>query len=99
MAKFSELIVPKDKLVGYVYYCPGCECDHAVYTKETDWNKVIWEFDGNLESPTVSPSIHIQMAKNHCCHLFIRNGKIEFLSDCTHKLAGKTVDMEDQGVR
>lgn len=25
------------------------------------------------------------------CHSFIRNGRIEFLSDCSHKLAGKTV--------
>lgn len=29
------------------------------------------------------------------CHSFITNGKIQFLNDCTHKLAGKTVDMLD----
>jgi hypothetical protein len=29
------------------------------------------------------------------CHLFIRDGQIQFLSDCTHELAGKTVPMED----
>jgi hypothetical protein len=28
------------------------------------------------------------------CHLFVRDGKIEFLGDCTHELAGKTVPME-----
>ena len=27
------------------------------------------------------------------CHCFIKAGRIEFLSDCTHKLAGQTVDM------
>ena len=27
------------------------------------------------------------------CHCFIRNGKIQFLGDCTHELAGKTVDL------
>lgn len=27
------------------------------------------------------------------CHSFMREGKIEFLSDCTHALAGKTVEM------
>lgn len=27
------------------------------------------------------------------CHSFIRDGRIEFLSDCTHKLAGQTVDL------
>ena len=25
------------------------------------------------------------------CHCFIRDGQIEFLSDCTHELAGETV--------
>jgi hypothetical protein len=28
------------------------------------------------------------------CHSFVRDGKIEFLSDCTHELKGKTVDLE-----
>jgi len=27
------------------------------------------------------------------CHCFVRNGRIEFLNDCTHALAGQTVDM------
>lgn len=33
------------------------------------------------------------------CHLFVRNGMIEFLSDCTHKLAGKTVKLESMPQR
>lgn len=28
------------------------------------------------------------------CHSFVRGGRIEFLSDCTHRLAGQTVAME-----
>lgn len=28
------------------------------------------------------------------CHSFVRDGKIEFLTDCTHSLAGQTVDLE-----
>lgn len=31
----------------------------------------------------------------YCCHSFVRDGRIEFLSDCTHALAGKTVDLLD----
>jgi hypothetical protein len=27
------------------------------------------------------------------CHSFVRNGQIQFLSDCTHKMAGQTVDL------
>lgn len=29
------------------------------------------------------------------CHSFVRNGYIEFLSDCSHALAGKTVPLPD----
>jgi hypothetical protein len=29
------------------------------------------------------------------CHSFVRNGRIEFLHDCTHALAGQTVDLPD----
>lgn len=29
------------------------------------------------------------------CHSFVRNGCIQFLSDCTHALAGQTVQIPD----
>lgn len=29
------------------------------------------------------------------CHSFITDGRIQFLADCTHELAGQTVDMPD----
>ena len=29
------------------------------------------------------------------CHSFVRDGQIEFLSDCTHHLAEKTVEIPD----
>lgn len=29
------------------------------------------------------------------CHSFVRDGKIQFLNDCTHSLVGKTVDLPD----
>lgn len=29
------------------------------------------------------------------CHSFVRDGRIEFLGDSTHKLAGQTVDLLD----
>jgi hypothetical protein len=28
------------------------------------------------------------------CHSFVRDGKIQYLNDCTHELAGQTVDLE-----
>jgi len=32
---------------------------------------------------------------NDICHSYITDGKIQFLGDCTHKLAGQTVDLPD----
>ena len=32
---------------------------------------------------------------NDICHTFIRGGMVEFLSDCTHALAGKTEPLPD----
>ena len=29
------------------------------------------------------------------CHSYVRDGRIQFLSDCTHVLAGQTVDLPD----
>lgn len=31
------------------------------------------------------------------CHSFVRNGEIQFLSDCTHVLAGQTVALRRAG--
>lgn len=30
-----------------------------------------------------------------CCHSFVVEGQMQFLSDCTHALAGKTVNIPD----
>ncbi len=32
---------------------------------------------------------------NTICHSFVTDGRIQFLSDCSHALAGKTVDLPD----
>jgi len=29
------------------------------------------------------------------CHSFVTDGRIQFLGDCTHTLAGQTVDLPD----
>lgn len=67
---------------------------------EADNGKPTWGFNGNLERPTFTPSI---LSKYSCregepeyvCHSFVRDGLIQFLNDCTHALAGQTVDLPD----
>lgn len=59
-----------------------------------------WGWDGNLEAPTLTPSIRSSMAPYSdtgkplgVCHSFLRNGIWEFLTDSTHSLAGQHVPM------
>lgn len=41
----------------------------------------------------LGPDGRLAGAKDMVCHSFVRNGRIEFLSDCTHELAGQTVEL------
>ncbi|MCK5132686.1 MAG: hypothetical protein KAR40_11110 [Candidatus Sabulitectum sp.] len=76
--------------LGYAFYCPGCERMHEVAVNSPFPNGAQWAYNNDPEKPTFSPSLHIK-GEASCCHSFVREGNIEFLSDCTHKLAGQTV--------
>ena len=72
----------------WVFECPGCRELHGVHDG--------WEFNGDRDRPTFSPSILVAGSDpERRCHSFVRNGKIEFLSDCHHELAGKTVELPE----
>jgi hypothetical protein len=79
--------------VWRTFYCPGCERRHTINQE--------WEFDGNYDAPTFSPSVLTYGSPWQTdiprCHSFIRAGRIEFLSDSTHSLAGQTVDLPKIG--
>ena len=82
----------------YAFWCEGCQCAHFIAVEGNDAGLPVWDFNGDMEKPTVSPSILVKITDNGVptiCHSFIREGKIQYLSDCTHKLAGKTVDLRD----
>ena len=88
-----------DGLTRFVFFCPGCRCGHWF---KTDGPGPVWEFNGDARSPTVRASILvIGMAgaggKRGVtrCHSFITDGRIQFLADCEHGLAGQTVALPD----
>lgn len=73
-----------------LFHCPGCGYGHAFEVPRWTWN-------GSMDSPTFSPSLLIEAGTpGNRCHLFVKEGCIEFLSDCHHKLAGQTVEMIDR---
>jgi hypothetical protein len=69
---------------NHLFHCPGCECAHG-----PDGG---WTFNGDMARPTFSPSILVRTETSRC-HSFVKDGQIEFLPDCTHALAGKTVPL------
>ena len=76
----------------YLYMCPGCGYEHAFgLTTEGGHHK----FNMNLECPTVSPSLLHNFSPDRICHSFIESGKIQFLPDCWHSLAGQTIELPE----
>jgi Family of unknown function (DUF6527) len=81
---------------GIAFWCPGCDESHAVITKGDA--PPVWAWNGDVDAPTLSPSICVTGGPSSgrtVCHSFVRDGAIQFLGDCTHKLAGRTVPLPD----
>ena len=87
---------------GQVFFCPGCYSVHAVNTR-LDGPR--WTYNGDPDSPTFTPSIKVTYSdpdgewKDEVCHSYVTAGRIQFLGDCSHKLAGQTVDIPEWPLR
>ncbi len=87
------------------FWCPGCDSAHIVNVERgAGEGGPCWGYNSNPEAPTFSPSIlvtyngtdaGIDGAPPSICHSFVNDGKIQFLDDCTHPLAGKTVPIPE----
>jgi hypothetical protein len=98
--------VASDATAGYMYWCQGCECHHSVRTEGQ--SRPLWGFNDNLDAPTFTPSVLVRTGRAvnpafqpepgdppEICHTFITDGMVQFLSDCTHALAGQTLPLPD----
>lgn len=82
------------------FSCPGCGNLHSVYVdKPNPKNGAQWTWNGKFDKPTFYPSVKTSITHNDIervlCHCYVENGFIRYLNDCEHKLAGKTVTMEE----
>jgi len=97
----SKVTGYKDEESGvehFMFFCPGCECGHGFQTPK-------WTFNGDMKKPTIRASIlhpgdpkireETKGRYGHRCHVFVTEGKIQFLNDCTHVLKGQTVDLKE----
>lgn len=90
-----------------IFYCQGCEKCHGVndsWTFNGDYEKPTFapsvlvrgtipitdnEYDRIISGEKIEP-------KKFVCHSFVRDGKIQYLNDCTHELSGRTVELKDE---
>jgi len=61
----------------YFFHCPGCGRGHSFITAWVPPHTgPTWTFNGNLESPTFSPSLLYNVGRSnpteHLCHTFVR---------------------------
>lgn len=71
-------------------FCPACKTIHLFDDR--------WTFNNNFDKPTFSPSMLVHGTEDGFaprCHTFVRNGKIEYLSDCSHEMKGHTIDLPE----
>lgn len=93
-----------------VFFCPGCDHLHSVPIANDGKEHPVWEFNNDLEKPTIKPSINNLSGKyadpnwkepddtegwSTICHSFVTDGMIQFLGDCTHHLKGQTVQLPE----
>jgi hypothetical protein len=76
------------------WWCIGCDEQHLWQIEAA--NGPTWDWNGDTEKPTVTPSILTDGSRpDQRCHVFIKDGTIQYLEDCWHSLAGQTVLMID----
>lgn len=95
---------------GYGHWCAGCGYGHEINVDEPNSSGAKWSFNNDPRKPTFSPSINIRWGKfcdpgyaiepgevdhSGVCHYFIRDGRIQYLADCTHNLRGYTIDLPE----
>lgn len=99
----GEFVMLSEKLRGgdggqVFFECPGCKVPHGINVGAGAGPR--WQWNGNVDRPTFSPSILVRYPwgspqVEKICHSYVTDGRIQFLSDCTHILAGQTVDIPD----
>jgi hypothetical protein len=90
-----------------IFYCEGCGMAHGCndrWTFNGDFEKPTFspsilvrgtqritdeEHDLIMAGKRIEPRPFV-------CHSFVTDGKIQYLNDCTHSLAGQTVELIDE---
>jgi len=78
------------------FWCQGCGLPHSLNVGQGPGQR--WGYNENPNAPTFTPSVlsRYKMGGDEIiCHSFVTDGRIQYLTDSTHELAGQTVDLLD----
>ena len=95
MAKIKKVEHKHEGIVlktQYLYFCEGCGYEHAFALNSEGGHH---SFNLDLDNPSVSPSLLQNFVPGKTCHSYIKEGKIQYLSDCWHSLAGQTIELPE----
>lgn len=94
MVKLIKLTDNNEAETQMAFHCVGCDMWHSFRVEAGISRSVpVWTWNGDMERPTFSPSLLVDRGMDSQCHLFVHDGKIEYLGDCHHDLRGQTIDM------
>ena len=110
MSKIHQEFIKSNGATCLNFYCPGCKRVHSVnFNPDHLWN-FNGDIDKPTLSPSVLVSYrHPKGYSNDnpapvgfngeyvtdICHSFVTDGRMQFLGDCTHDLAGQTVELPE----
>lgn len=100
-----EKVTSEGGEVWWYFWCPGCSTHHGYRTQRGEVQSgPTWEFNGDEARPTFTPSLLCNgnakpedlhpHTTSHRCHIYVTDGQVRYLGDCTHKLAGQTLPLE-----
>lgn len=89
-------------------WCAGCQTHHRAVVSAGGWawNRSVdrptltpsvrvsgTRMPTDAEAERILAGERVDLERT-CCHSFVTDGRIRYLDDCTHALAGQTVDLE-----
>ena len=93
--KYYEHVPGNPSYLGF--WCPACRHMHVIpFTNSPNSTPELWCFDGDVVTPTISPSLRVLGfdGKTTQCHVVITKGLLNYCNDFEDELAGKTIPME-----
>ena len=107
MTKLLSPVLAEYRPDRVAFRCPGCEGVHVIPVAP-EQSGDSWGYNGNPDAPTFTPSVLVRTGRAvdpafvpepgdppEICHSFVTDGRIQFLGDCTHALAGQTVPLPE----